>query len=179
MIERVEGGFGFKQAFECQGAFLEEAHVRLAIAHELCLKIKNDFHVALVLVPLFKGLAGVGCHAFGHVVIHGGNRTHVRLIFGQVELVGKVAFFQFGQSEGFGKGRERHLKETHGVDEADAVVFYFQQLATVADLLDHLIGAMVLGDYEVTVVPLKVVGQHKHGTRVVFRQGIQPLQKIS
>ena len=179
VIERVEGGFGFKQAFECQTPFLEEAHVRSAIGHELCLKIEDHFLLALVSVPRFEGLAGDGCHAFGDVVIHGGNGAHVRLIFGQVELVGKVAFFQFGQSEGFGKGRERHLKETHGVDEANAVVFDFQQLATVADLLDDLIGVVVLGDHEVTVVPLKVVGQHEHGTRVVFRQAIQPGQKIS
>ena len=45
------------------------------------------------------------------------------IIMGEVELVGEVPFAEFGQAKGFGKRREGHLEETHGIDEPDVVMF--------------------------------------------------------
>ena len=39
-----------------------------------------------------------------------------------VELVGEIAFAEFGQAKGYGKGREGHLEETHRIDEPDVVM---------------------------------------------------------
>jgi len=55
----------------------------------------------------------------------GRNGSHVLLVFGDVELVGKVPLSEFGEPKGFGKRREGHLEEAEGIDETDAIVFDF------------------------------------------------------
>ena len=73
-------------------------------------------------MPLFQGLLAFGRHGFRHVVIEGWDDAHVVLMLGEVELVWEVTFFQFCQSKGFGKGRQRHLEETERIDETDTIV---------------------------------------------------------
>ena len=110
MLKRVEARQGFKQAFECQAPFFQEAYIRLAVSHQFFLKVK-DF-VALLLMPRFQGLLAFGRQGFRHVVIEGWDGSHVRLVVGVVELVREVPFAEFCQAKGFGKGGQRHLEKT-------------------------------------------------------------------
>jgi len=55
----------------------------------------------------------------------GRNGSHILLVFGDVELVGKVTLSEFGEPKGFGKCGQGHLEETEGIDETDAIVFDF------------------------------------------------------
>ena len=110
MLKRVEPRQGFKQAFECQAPFFQEAYIRLAVGDQFFLKVK-DF-VALLLMPRFQSLLAFGRHGFRHVVIEGWDGSHVRLVVWEVELVREVPFAEFGQAKGFGKGGQRHLEKT-------------------------------------------------------------------
>ena len=76
-------------------------------------------------MPRFKFLASFGGHGFGHVVVDGRDGSHVRLVFGDVELVGEVTLFAFGQPKGFGKGREGHREEAERINETNAIAFDF------------------------------------------------------
>ena len=82
------------------------------------MEIKDLVVVPLLPVPCFKLLASFGGHDFGHVVVDGRDGSHVRLVFGDVELVGKVALFDFGESKGFGcrhsTGTPRNTYRTPG-----------------------------------------------------------------
>ena len=110
MLKRVEARQGFKQSFEGQAPLFQEAYIRLAVSHQFFLKVK-DF-VALLLMPRFQGLPVFGAQGFGHIVIEGWDRPHVRLVVGVVELVREVPFAEFCQAKGFGKGGQRHLEKT-------------------------------------------------------------------
>ena len=89
----------------------------------------------------------------------------------------EVSFFQFRQSKGFGKGRQRHLEEAERIDETDAIVLDFQEFAPVLELFDNAVVAVVLMDDKVPIVALE--SQHIDLTRVVQCEGIQPFEKIS
>ena len=78
--------------------------------------------VPLLLVPFLKFLARFGGHGFGHVVVLGRDGSHVLLVFGDVKLMGEVTLSEFGEPEGFGKRRERHLEEAERINKTDAVV---------------------------------------------------------
>ena len=109
--------------------------------------------VPLLPLPCFKLLASFGGHDFGHAVVDGRNGSHVRLVFGDVELVGKVALFEFAESKGFGKRREGHLEETEGIDETnDLVAFHLQEFTPVADLFHLLVVGIVLVHHEIPIV---------------------------
>ena len=110
MLKRVEARQGFKQAFEGQAPFFQEAYIRLAVGDQFFLKVKH--FVALLLMPRFQSLLAFGRHGFRHVVIEGWDGSHVRLVVGVVELVREVPFAEFGQAKGFGKGGQRHLEKT-------------------------------------------------------------------
>ena len=179
VFKGIEPRLGFKQSFECQTAFFQEAHVRFAIGYQFFLEIKHHVLVALRLMPPFKFLASFGGHGFGHVVIEGRDGSHVVLMLREVELVGEVPFCQFRQSKGFGKGGQRHLEEAERIDEADAIVFDFQQFAPVPELFGNAIVVVVLMDDKAPIVPLEIMSQHIDLTRVVQREGIQPFEKIS
>ena len=125
VFKRVEARFGFKQTFESQAPFFQEANIRFAVRHQFFLEIKHLLLISLLLVPPFKCLTCFGGHGFGHVVVDGRDGSHVRLVFGDVELVGEVALSQFGQPEGFGKSREGHLEEAERIDETNAIAFDF------------------------------------------------------
>ena len=71
--------------------------------------------------------------------------------------MGEVALAEFRQPKGFGKGGQRHLEETERIDETDAIVFDFQQFATVLELLDNTVVAVVLMDDKVPIVPLEIM----------------------
>ena len=103
MFERVESRFGFKQTFESQTPFFQEANIRFEVCHQFFLEIKHLILVSLLLMPPFKFLACFGGHGFGHVVVDCGDGSHVRLVFGDVELVGEVALLEFGQPKVLGK----------------------------------------------------------------------------
>ena len=104
MFKRVESRFGFKRTLESQTPFFQEANIRFAVSHQFFLEIKHLLLVSLLLMPPFKFLACFGGHGFGHVVVDGRDGSHVRLVFGDVELVGEVALSEFGQPKGFWKG---------------------------------------------------------------------------
>ena len=125
VFERVESRFGFKQTFEIQTPFFQEANIRFSVSHQFFLEIKHFILVSLLLMPRFKFLACFGGHGFGHVVVDGTDGSHVRLVFRDVELVGEVALFEFCQPKGFGKGREGHLEEAERINETDAIAFDF------------------------------------------------------
>jgi len=91
----------------------------------------------------------------------------------------EVAFSQFRQSKGFGKGGQRHLEEAERIDETDAIVFDFQEFAPVTELFGDAIVLEVLMDDKVPIAALEIMGQHVDLTRVVLREGIQPFEKIS
>ena len=112
MFKGIEPHLGFKQTFEGQTSFFQEAHVRFAVSNQFFLEIKHHVLVALLLMPCFQGLLGLGGHGFGHVVVEGRDGSHARLVVRDVELVGEVPFSQFSQPKGLGKGREGHLEET-------------------------------------------------------------------
>ena len=109
-------------------------------------------------MPLFLFLLGFRGHGFRHEIIQGRKDVHVRLVLGEVELVGEVALSQFRQPKGFGKGRQRHLEETERIDEMDAIVFDFQEFAPVPELFDESVVAVVLMDDKVPIVPLEIMG---------------------
>ena len=73
-------------------------------------------------MPGFELLPSFGGHGFGHVVVDGGNGSHVLLVLGEIEFVGEVPFFQFRESKGLGKRSQRHLEETERINETDLVV---------------------------------------------------------
>jgi len=117
MFKGIEPRQGFKQSFEGQASFFQEAHVRVAVRHQFFLEIKHLLFGTLLLMPLFQFLLGFGGH--------GRDGSHVRLVFGEVELVREVALAEFRQSKGFVKGRQRHLEETERIDETNAIVLDF------------------------------------------------------
>ena len=125
MFKGIEPRQGFKQSFECQASFFQEAYVRFALSYQFFLETKHYVLVALLLMPCFQFVLGFRGHGFGHVVVQSRDDSHVRLVFGEVELVGEVALLEFRQPKGFGKGRQRHLEEAEGIDETDAIVFDF------------------------------------------------------
>ena len=69
MIEGIEAGQVFKQAFESQTSLFEESYIGTAIGQQLLLKMKHHTLVALLLMPGFKGLSSFECHGLRHVVI--------------------------------------------------------------------------------------------------------------
>ena len=158
MFKGIEPRQGFKQAFEGQTTFFQETHVRFAVLHQFFLEIKDHLLVALLLMPLFQFLTCFGGHRFGHEIIDGRKDAHVRLVLREVELVGEVPLFQFGQPKGFGKGREGHLEESERIDETDAIVFDFQEFAPVPELFDNAVVAVVLMEDKVPIVPLEIMG---------------------
>ena len=134
--------------------------------------------MVLLLVPFFKLLTSFGGRGLSHVVVHGWDGSHILLVVGSVELVRKVALFDFGEPKGFGKRREGHLKETEGIDETDVVVFDFQEFAAIAELFYDLVVGVVLVYHKVPIVSLKIVSNDVDSSRVVQGQGIQPFEKI-
>jgi len=91
------------------------------------------------------------------------------LVFGDVELVGKVTLFEFGDPKGFGKHREGHLEETEGIDETDFFVAdHFQEFAPITELFDFFVVIMVLVQPEIPIVPLKI---DVDSTRLVQGEG--------
>ena len=95
MFKGIESRQGFKQPFEGQASFFLETDVRFAVRHQFFLEIKHHLFVTLLLMPGFQGLLGFRGHGFGHVVIEGRDGSHVRLVLGEVELVGEVALAEF------------------------------------------------------------------------------------
>ena len=122
VFKGVEPRLGFKHPFESQAALFEETHIRFAIGHQFLLEVKDPLVVGLFFVPGFELLPSFGGHGFGHVVVDGGDGSHVLLVLGEVEFVGEVPLFQFRESKGFGKRGQRHLEETERIDETDLVV---------------------------------------------------------
>ena len=125
VVKRVELGFVFKHTFESHTALFQETHIRFAVGHQFFLEVKENLVVALFLVPRFKLLSSFGGHDFGHVVVDGWDGSHVLLMVGDIELVREVPLFQFRESKGLGKRRQRHLEETERIDETDLVMFDF------------------------------------------------------
>ena len=91
----------------------------------------------------------------------------------------EIPFAEFCQAKGFGKRGQRHLEETHGINEPDAVMLDFQEFTSVPELLDDLVLIIVLMEDKVPIVPLKIMGQHNDLTGIVECQAIQPFQEIS
>ena len=125
VFKGVEPSLGFKHPFESHAALFEETHIRFAVVHQFFLEVKDHLVVGLFLVPGFELLPSFGGHGFGHVVVDGGDGSHVLLMFGDVEFVGEVPLFQFRESKGFGKRGQWHLEETERIDETDLVVLDF------------------------------------------------------
>ena len=125
VFKGVEPSLGFKHPFESHAALFEETHIRFAVGHQFFLEVKDHLVVGLFLVPGFELLPSFGGHGFGHVVVDGGDGSHILLMLGDVELVREVPLFQFRESEGLGKRGQRHLEETERIDETDLVVFDF------------------------------------------------------
>ena len=99
---------------------------------------------------------------------------------GRVEQVGKIPLLEFCQPEGFGKRSQRHLKEGQGINETNEPPhFQFQDLGAVPHLFNDLLLSMEFVDGRVTVVALKVVGQDSQRARILFGQGLEPLQEIN
>jgi len=157
MFKGIESRQGFKQPFEGQASFFQETDVRFAVRHQFFLEIKDDVLAALLLMPGFQFLLGFRGHGFGHVVIKGRDDFHVRLVLGEVELVGEVTLVEVRQSKGFGKGRQRHLEETERIDETKPIVLDFQEFAPVPELLDNAVVAVVLMNHKVPIVPLEIM----------------------
>ena len=57
------------------------------------------------------------------LVVNGRDGSHVLLMVWDVELVWEVPLFEFRESKGLGKRREKHLEEARGMDETDVVAF--------------------------------------------------------
>ena len=91
----------------------------------------------------------------------------------------EVTFAEFCQAKGFGKSGEWHLEETHGIDEPDVIVLHLKQFTAVPELLDDPVVTIVLMDDKVSIVPLKIMGQHIDLPGIVEGQGIQPFQKVA
>ena len=116
---------------------------------------------------------------FGHIVVDGRDGSHVLLVFRDVELVGKVALFEFSELKSFGKRREGHLEETEGIDEThDVVADHLQKFTPLADLFDLLVVGVVLVHHEIPIVLREIMGDDIDGTRLVQGQGIQPFEKL-
>ena len=180
MLKRVELRLGFKQTFESQTSFFQEANIRFAVSHQFFLEIEDLILVSLLLVPRFKFLTCFEGHGFVNVLVSGRNGSHVRLVFGDVEFVGKVALFEFSEPKGFGKRRQGHLKETEGSDETDDLVaFDLQEFAPVADQFHLLVVGVVLVHHKIPIIPLEIMSDDVDGTRLVLGQGIQPFEKLS
>ena len=170
VLKRVEPRLGFKQTFESQTSFFQEANIRFAVSHQFFLEIKDLIPVSLLLVPRFKFLTCFGGHGFGHVVVSDRNGSHVRLVFGDVEFVGKVALSEFSEPKGFGKRGQGHLEETEGIDETDDLVaFDLQEFAPVEDLFHLLVVGVVLVHHKIPIVPLEIMSDDVDGKRVVQR----------
>ena len=100
------------------------------------------------------------------------------LMVGRVEEVGKEAFLLFGQSEGFGKGREGHLKKAECVLEHDVstVNGQGQNLGSVDDLVRHDVLFVEFVQDQVRIEPLGIVSQDREFT--FFSHCQQPFQEI-
>ena len=177
MVEGVEARQRFKQSFEGQASLFQETYIGLAELNQFFFEVKDL--VSLVLMPGFQGLLALRRHGFGHVVIEGREGSYVVLMVWMIELVGEVPFAGICQSKGFGKRGQRHLEETHRIDEADTVMLDLQEFTPVPELLNDPVVAIVLMNDKITFISLEIMGQDIDLTGIVEGQGIQPFQEIA
>ena len=174
LIEGVEMRQGFEIPLEGQTPLLEQFDVRLAVGQEFLLEIELDPTRHLVSVPTLEILAALDAHAVGQVGLLGWQGPHVVLVGPGVEEVGEIPFLQFGQAKGLGKGRQRHLKERQGVDEANVPHLQLQDLGAIPGLFQQSLLTVVFLHQGVAIIALKIVGQHRQGTFGLFCQVVQP-----
>ena len=174
LIEGVEMRQSLEIPLEGQTPLLEQFHIRLAVGQEFLLEIELDPTRHLVSVPPLEILAALDAHAVGQVGVLGWQGPHVILVGAGVEEVGEIPFLQFGQAKGLGKGRQRHLKERQGVDEANVPHLQLQDLGAISGLFQHPLLTVVFLHQGVAIIALKIVGQHRQGTFGLFCQVVQP-----
>ena len=174
LIEGVEMRQGFEIPLEGQTPLLEQFDVRLAVGQEFLLEVELHPTRHLVSVPPFEILAALDAHAVGQVGFLGWQGPHVVLVGPGVEEVGEIPFLQFGQAKGLGKGRQGHLKERQGVDEANVPHLQLQDLGAIPGLFQQSLLTVVFLHQEVAIIALKIVGQHRQGTSGLFCQVVQP-----
>ena len=97
---------------------------------------------------------------------------------GRVKEVGKETFLLFGQSKGFGKGREGHLEKAERVLEHDVstVDGQGQNLGSVDDLVWYDILFVEFVQDQVRIEALGIVSQDRDFA--IFFHFPQPLQEI-
>ena len=96
-----------------------------------------------------------------------------------VKEMGKEPFLVFREPEGFGKGGQRHLKETEGVleDNVTAVDGQRHDLGAVDDLFRKDVLFVEFVQDQVGIEPLGIVRQHRQ--LVIQGQFSQPIQEIA
>ena len=174
LIEGVEMRQGFEITLEGQTPLLEQFDVRLAVGQEFLLEIERHPTRHLVSIPPFEILPALDAHAVGKVGVLGWQGPHVVLVGPGVEEVGEIPFLQFGQAKGLGKGRQGHLKEGQGVDEANVPHLQLQDLGAISGLFQQSLLTVVFLHQGVAIIALKIVGQHRQGTFGLFCQVVQP-----
>ena len=97
---------------------------------------------------------------------------------GRVEEMRKETFLLFGESKGFGKGREGHLEKAERVLEHDVstVNGQGQNLGSVDDLVWYDVLFVEFVQDQVRIEPLGIVGQDRNFA-ILFHYP-QPLQEI-
>ena len=163
--------------------FFEQAHVGTAILHQFLLKMKFIPLRHFALIPRHEFGPAFGFHAFGVVIVFGRQGSDIVFMVFGIEEMGKEPFLQFFEPKGVHEIGQRHLQETHAVDEFEVRSHLHAQNFGA---IDNLIGANVffvkLFENEIIVIALKVM-RHGNHLSLFFRVvglGLfaQPIQKF-
>ena len=145
---------------EFEAATTENVDIRLAVAKNLGLEVKDKLLTLKVSVPRIEFLAIVWIHTVG-VIVHGSWKgSHIVLVLCTVKEVGKVAFFQLCEAEGLGEIRQMHGNKTERIDKFDVQLWYGEGkdlCATSNHFGSNAILVEILED-KVPIVSLEIMG---------------------
>ena len=174
LFKRIEFSTILKSLHEGETSLFQEFHVGFTVRQEFDLKIKDDLSCRLVVIPGIEVATFLDRHPVGHVEGFVGKLAYVRLMFGGVDQMRKISFFEFGEPERLGEIAQRHLEEGERVDESYGRLFVrvreLEDFPTVSDLFNLSLLSVEFINDRVTVVPFEIMGDHRQGSCSMFGQ---------
>ena len=158
--EGINVGHMMEKFTEFEAATTENVDIRLAVAKNVGLEVKDKLLTLNIIVPRIEFLAIVWIHTVG-VIVHGSWKgSHIVLVLCTVKEVGNAAFFQLCKAEGLGEIRQTHGNKTERIDKFDVQLCYGEGkdlCATSNHFGSNAILVEILED-KVPMVSLEIMG---------------------
>ena len=162
--EEINVGHLMEKFTEYEAATTENVDIRLAVAKNVDLEVKDKLLTLKVIVPHVEFVAIVWTHTVG-VIVHGiWKGSHIVLVLGMVKEVGKVAFSQLCDAEGLGEICQTHGNNTERIDKFDVQLWYGEGkdlCATSNHIGSNAILVEMLED-KVPIISLEIMGDEGH-----------------